>query len=318
MKVLFVQRPDVLLRQRALVETELAQLNDADIRFASSLEEALLYQDTDVMVCPTLPWISEAVQRLPQLKWIHFLSAGIDRIWKMSFDKTQFRMSKSVGVHASTITEYVLGAILYILKGFGTFQQQQHRREWQRFQLDECYGKTLAIIGVGTIGVQLAQLAKSMGMRVVGTVAHRREISNVDEVYGSDAYDAVLAQADFVVLLAPLTSATQGIIDSKAFECMKDSAWLINVARGELVNQPALVDALLSKQIAGAVLDVFDEEPLGSASQLWEMDNVLITPHVAGTTQHYMSRALKVFKDNYLRYQSTGELMTPVSIEKEY
>ncbi|KAA0911330.1 D-2-hydroxyacid dehydrogenase [Pusillimonas sp. ANT_WB101] len=318
MKILFIQRPDVLMTQRAFVEAELAQLDDAHIQFASSPEEALQHRDTEVLVCPTLPWISDVVQGLPLLQWIHFLSAGVDKIWDMPFDKTQYHMSKSIGVHASTITEYVLGAILYILKGFGTFQQQQQRREWRRFQLDECYDKTLAIIGVGSIGVKLAELAKLMGMRVIGTVVTQRSIPGVDKVYSSNELDTVIAQADFVVLLAPLTAATQNLIDTKAFEAMKGSAWLINVARGELVDQSALINALLSKQIAGAVLDVFDEEPLVSTSKLWGMDNVLITPHVAGTTQHYMFRALEIFKDNYRSFRCSGKLTTPISIENGY
>lgn len=236
----------------------------------------------------------------------------------MDVDWSQYRLSKSVGVHAATISEYVLGAVLYALKGFGTFAHQQRRREWKRFWLDECAGKTLGILGVGTIGARLAQHAKALGMTVIGTVNTPRTIPYVDAVYGTDELDRVLEASDFVVLLVPLTDDTRGLIGPRALQAMKPTAWLINVARGEVVDEAALIEALGQGTLGGAVLDVFEDEPLPEASPLWGLENVLVTPHVAGTTQHYLVRALEVFADNYRARAARDELTTPVSVERGY
>ncbi len=318
MEVLFLQKPEVLAAQRPVVEEALAELEGVEVRFAGSAREARRHTGAEVVVTPTLPWLPEALGELPSVRWIHFLSAGVDRIWTMPLRWERYRLSKSVGVHAAPIAEYVLGAILYALKGFGTFGHQQRRREWRRFWLDECAGKTLGIVGVGTIGARLAQHAKALGMTVIGTVTTVRDVPHVDAVYAAADLDRVLEAADFLVLLVPLTDGTRGLIGARAFEVMKQGAWLINVARGGVVDEPALVAALRGGAIGGAVLDVFEDEPLPAGSPLWDLDNVLITPHVAGTTQHYLPRALGVFMDNYRRFVEAGELATPVSIEKGY
>lgn len=318
MKVLLLQKAEVLAEQRALIEASLAELDEVELAIVSTPEEATLHTDALVLITPTFSWLPDVLAGLRHVEWIHFLSAGVDRIWSMDVEWSRYRLSKSVGVHASTISEYVLGAILYALKGFGAFARQQERREWRRFWLDECEGKTLGIVGVGTIGTRLAQLAKVFDMRVIGTVTTPRDIPNVDAVYGTDDLDSVLAASDFVVVLVPLTDETQGMIGADALRAMKDGAWLINVARGEVVDEEAMIAALQSGRIGGAVLDVFEEEPLSASSPLWGLDNVLITPHVAGTTQHYMPRALNVFKDNYRAWTRGDALRTPVSVEKGY
>ena len=316
--ILYLQKPEVLAGQRAEVEEALSVLGGTAVRFAGSPEEAHRYPEAEVVIAPTLPWLPEALAGLPSVRWVHFLSAGVDRIWAMDADWSRYRLSKSVGVHAATISEYVLGAVLYALKGFGTFAHQQRRREWKRFWLGECAGKTLGIVGVGTIGARLARHAKALGMTVIGTVTTPRDIPDVDAVYGMDAVERVLEASDFVVLLVPLTAETHGLIGGDALRTMKESAWLINVARGEVVDERALIEALQEGAIAGAVLDVFEDEPLPASSPLWEMENVLLTPHVAGTTQHYMPRALGIFVDNYRAFVEAGELVTPVFVEKGY
>jgi phosphoglycerate dehydrogenase-like enzyme len=318
MKILVLQKPGIVSEQRALIETSLSELDGADVALASSPEEAAVHADATVLLTPTFDWLPDVLERLPRIEWVHFLSAGVDRIWPMDVAWSRYHLSKSVGVHASTISEYVLGAILYALKGFGTFHRQQQQRTWHRFWLDESEGKTLGIVGVGTIGTRLAKHATALGMRVIGTVRTPREIPNVDAVYGLGEVERVLEASDFVVLLVPLTDQTRGMMGADAFRAMRDGAWLINVARGEVVDEPALIAALQSGRLGGAVLDVFDEEPLRTTSPLWDLPNVLITPHVAGTTQHYMARALDVFKDNYRAFARGAPLATPVSIARGY
>lgn len=319
MVLLYLQKPEVLDQQRAQVEATLGTLEDVEaVHFAGSPLEAHRYPEASVVLAPTTPWLPKALHGLPNVEWIHFLSAGVDPIWEMEIEWSQYRLSKSVGVHADTISEYVLGAILYVLKGFGTFARQQQKYTWKRFWLDECAGKTLGVVGLGTIGTRLAHIATLLGMRVVGTVTSPRDIPHVDEVYASADLARVLQQADFVVVLVPLTPETYGLVGKQALSEMKETAWLINVARGGVVREDELIAALQEGRIGGAVLDVFEEEPLPRTSPLWDLENVLLTPHVAGTTQHYLQRALRVFAENHASLQSRGELATPVSVEKRY
>src|SRR5690606_35415438 len=212
MEVLFLQKPEVLAVQRPQVEAALAALGGVAVRFAGTPEEAHRHPGAEVVIAPTLPWLPDALTGLPTVRWVHFLSAGVDRIWAMPLDWGRYRLSKSVGVHAATISEYVLGAVLYVLKGFGTFARQQRRREWRRFWLDECAGKTLGIVGIGTIGARLAEHAKALGMTVIGTVTTPRAIPHVDAVFASEELERVLEASDFVVLLVPLTDETRGLI----------------------------------------------------------------------------------------------------------
>ena len=316
--VLVLQKPGIVAEQRALIEASLSELEGRGRGACQLTREAAAHADATVPHHAHVLLAARCAGRLPHVEWVHFLSAGVDRIWPMDVPWSRYQLSKSVGVHASTISEYVLGAILYALKGFGTFHRQQQQREWRRFWLDESEGKTLGIVGVGTIGTRLAQHATALGMRVIGTVTSPRAIPHVDVVYGMGDLDRVLSASDFVVLLVPLTDQTRGLLGASAFRTMKERAWLINVARGEVVVESALIEALRAKRIAGAVLDVFEEEPLATSSPLWELDNVLITPHVAGTTQHYMPRALSIFKDNYREFVRGNALLTYVSIERGY
>lgn len=317
-EILVLQQFDELALALEEVSRSLSELG-LTVNVACSAEDAARFARADILITPTFSWLPEALARLPRVKWIHFLSAGVDGIWNMPFDKTRYRMSKSIGVHAAPVSEYVLGAILYVLKGFGSFSRQQKYREWKPFWLDECRGKTLGIVGVGTIGRYLARQANALGMTVIGTLKTPRPISYVETVYPTAALVDVLKRADFVVLLVPLTDETHHLIDAAAMMAMKRGAWLINVARGAVVDERALARALETNHLGGAVLDVFEEEPLQESSPLWNLPNVLITPHVAGsTTENYMARALDVFKANYLRYVETGELVTPISLEKGY
>lgn len=316
-EILVLQKPDLIASQMQGVEACLAELG-LPVHVAGSPAEAARFSTADVLITPALPWLPSALEQLPRVKWIHFLSAGVDGVWDMPMDTSRYLMSKSSGVHAATVSEYAMGAVLYALKEFGRFARQQQRREWGAFWLEECNGKTLGIIGIGAIGRHLAARASAFGMRVVGTVTEPREISHVDCVHRPEDLYEVLRVSDFVAVMVPLTPRTTRMIDAEAFGAMKTSAWLINVARGEVIDEQAMVAALREGKIAGAVLDVFEEEPLSQSSPLWEMENVLITPHVAGTTQRYMERALEIFKENYHSLMATGELATAVSLEKGY
>jgi phosphoglycerate dehydrogenase-like enzyme len=316
-EVLVLQKPHLIEHQRPEFEQCLDGLG-LPFNIAGSSNEVAKYPNTEILITPALEWLPIAIEQLPNLKWIHFLSSGIDSIWNMPFDKSRLFLTKSTGVHAATVSEYVVCAVLTILKKFGRFSRQQQQRLWEPFWLEECHGKTLGILGLGAIGRHLSGLALNLGLRVEGVVATPRQIQGVDAVYGQNGLHEVLSHSDFVVALLPLTEASRRILDDDAFRSMKRSAWLINVARGEVIDQNALIDALRNEVIAGAVLDVFEEEPLPEDSPLWEMKNVLITPHVAGTTQRYISLALESFKENYISYIERGKMLTLISEKDGY
>lgn len=277
----------------------------------------------EALITPVNPWVDEVVENAPNLKWIHFLSAGVDGIWNLKFDKNKYIMSKSSGVHAIPMAEFSIAGILHFLKGFHVFHKQQRNKQWSRHWLDEATGKTVAILGLGAIGKEIAKRCKRMGMRVTGVATTIRQIENVDVVVDQSDIKTVLAEADFVVICLPLTQQTKGLLNEDTLKCIKYGAYMIDISRGTTVDQTALVKLLENGRIGGAVLDVFEKEPLPTDSPLWELDNVLITPHVSGTTPHYMERAIDIFLQNRTGLMKAGSftasaLTTPVDVSRGY
>src|SRR5690606_21817966 len=183
----------------------------------------------DVVITPTLPWLPEALARLASYRWIHFLSAGVEKIWEMDFDMTRPLMTKSSGVHGAPMSEYAIGAMLYFIKQFGRFHQQSRHREWQRTWLDELAGKQLTVLGLGHIGQSLARRAKSFDMVVAGTLRQLRPLDNVDRVVSLEEIDGELAVTDFLVCCLPLTAATRGLVNAELLNKLKPGAVLIDI-----------------------------------------------------------------------------------------
>jgi phosphoglycerate dehydrogenase-like enzyme len=192
----------------------------------------------------------------------------------------------------------------------------QDRHAWQapkRDQLFELAGKTMLLVGVGAIGERTAMIAAALGMRVLGIRRNPAgDLPGVEAIYGSDRLHDLLPEADCVVLTVPLSHATQGMIGERELRAMKPTSYLINIGRGGTIQQPALIQALREGWIAGAGLDVFDQEPLPATSPLWELDNVIMTAHYAGLTPEYDQRALAIFLDNLKRYQAGEPLQNVV------
>jgi phosphoglycerate dehydrogenase-like enzyme len=179
-------------------------------------------------------------------------------------------------------------------------------------------GKTVAVIGLGRIGVGVAHRAKAMGMRVVGARRSGAPVPGVDAVYPPGDLHRPLGEADYVVLAVPLTPATTGLMDAKAFDAMRPSAYLVNVSRGRVVDETALVEALRSGRIAGAALDVFAQEPLPPESPLWRLDNVIITPHVGGDMKDFSARSTRLFCENLGRYLRGEPMLNVVDLARGY
>lgn len=250
----------------------------------------------------------ETLDEAPRLKWIHVMSAGLETL---PFPKLQDRgilLTNVRGIHAIPMAEYTFAAMLHISRRMGELAQAQREKRWaKRLRVTELWDKTLGIVGVGAIGREIARRAKVFGMYTLGVNTDGRSVEGVDETWATHDLKKVLARCDFVVVAVPLISSTRRLIDREAIASMKETAYLINVARGPVVDEAALAEALEQKRIAGAVLDVFDEEPLPEDHPFWTMDNVMVTPHISGLSPMYMTRGVDLFIEN-LSYYTRGEI----------
>jgi phosphoglycerate dehydrogenase-like enzyme len=241
----------------------------------------------------------------PRLKWIQLTSAGADRLLNSGFIEEGIVVTTVSGLHATPIGEYVLTTILMFAKGMPRTMRAQVRGEWSRFAPTELRGKTVGIVGMGHIGEEVARLAKAFGCRVIATRRSVTEPSSTDccdDLMPSSQLPQLLGESDYVVLCVPLTAETRGLIGEPELRAMRQTAVLVNIARGPVTVEADLVRALREGWIAGAALDVFDQEPLPPEHAFWAMENVIVTPHISGGTGIYNQRAVEIFVDNLRRY----------------
>jgi len=258
-----------------------------------------------------------------RLRWIQFGSAGIDHTVFPELLESDIILTNFSGVHTVQVSEHVFALILGLTRRLDIAVRQQAGHNWDRSVMatasGELSGRTIGIIGLGKIGRGIARLAKGFEMRVIGT---KRTIGgaipNVDEVYPPQELDTVLARSDFLVLVVPRTSDTQGLIGKREIELMPDGAFLINVARGAMIDHDALGEALASGKLAGAGLDVFPREPLAPDSPIWDLPNTIITPHTGGASPGYSERGADVFRRNLEAFVSGGEMINVYERERGY
>jgi phosphoglycerate dehydrogenase-like enzyme len=245
-----------------------------------------------------------------RLRWIHCAAAGVEANLFPELVASDVILTNSAGLHAVSIPEHVLGQMLVLARNFHEALRLQARAEWNRFgvisygaTIRELHGANLAVLGAGAIGANLAQRAAALGMHV--RVMRRdaaRPVPGAEAVVPPAALHDLLVWADWVVCTLPLTAETRGIIDATALRAMRSSTFLINIGRGEHVDEAALVQALRSGAIAGAALDAFNQEPLPSDHPFWSLPNLVLTPHISGYTPHYFQKMLALFEDNLERF----------------
>jgi phosphoglycerate dehydrogenase-like enzyme len=229
-----------------------------------------------------------------KLKWVQSWSAGVDSFPLASFKEKNILLTSANGVHTYPISETILSLMLALTRKIHTYVKNQQAKIWHHEHLKlEIHEKTIGIIGVGNIGKETAKIAKAFGMKVLGVRYSGKPEEFVDEMYTTDQLSTILPKCDYVVITLPLTKETTGLFGAEQFNLMKPSAFFINIGRGEIVIEEELIVALKEQIIAGAGLDVFETEPLQADSPLWEMDNVIITPHTAGATEHYNQRVIE-------------------------
>jgi phosphoglycerate dehydrogenase-like enzyme len=261
--------------------------------------------------------------RAPKLRWAQITAAGVEDLLDSELIRSGVTLTTASGIHAVPIGEYVMGVMLAFAKGLPGAMRAQAERTWRPYLAEELCGKTMGILGLGAIGGYVAKLAKADGMRVLAvrrSVQQRAEgrEAGVDEILPPSDVPYLLSQADYLVIAVPLTPESRGLIGERELRLMRPTARLINVSRGAVVDEAALVRALKEGWIAGAALDVVQQEPLPPDSELWGMDNVILTPHISGGTPVYMERAVELFSDNLRRYLAGEPLRNAVDVKRGY
>jgi D-2-hydroxyacid dehydrogenase (NADP+) len=243
---------------------------------------------------------SEAlVSKAPRLKWIQAFTTGTDGVMRLKSLKREVLLTSMRGIHGPQMSEMALLMMIALARDYPRALRNQDRQVWERRPQKRICGKTVAILGVGIIGADLAKRAKAFGMEVIGITGTPRPLEGFDRMVSRAAMHEALGEADFVVVLVPYSPQTDRIVNAKALAAMKPHAYLVNISRGGVVDEEALVAALREKRIAGAALDVYAKEPLDPSSPLWKMDNVICSPHLGGQCDVYHEQVMEVMSENF-------------------
>jgi phosphoglycerate dehydrogenase-like enzyme len=261
------------------------------------------------------------IARAPNLKWIQVISAGVDRWVNTDVWNSGVILTGTSGIHSTPISEFVISLMLMFAKNAPHCFELKQARKWQFYLPQVLRGKTVGVIGLGEIGREVARLSKAFGMEVIATRRSTRrpgKARNVDLLLPRPRMNQALAASDYVVLCVPLTPETRHIIGEPELKAMKPTAHIINIGRGKLIDEEALIRALNEKRIAGAGLDVTYTEPLPQNSRLWEFENVIISPHVSGGMEDYMARATELFCENLRRWLKGKKLLNVIDRKRGY
>ena len=280
-------------------------LKSFEVRNKDDLEKRI--GEADVLLVSGL-WRNELIPLAKKLKFIQSISAGVDQYGKAELGAAGIRLASAQGVNARAVAEHAIALILALARRLPEARDNQAKHVWRgmlgdlTIREDELGGKTLLVVGLGRIGGRLAQLAKAFDMKVIGL---RRDPASgggaCDEVRAMGELKSLLPKADIVALTCALTPETEGLMSREALALMKPSSYLVNVARGRVVDEAALIDVLKANRIAGAGIDVTREEPLPGTSPLWDLPNALVTPHTAGETRAYEDNVLDILLENLQR-----------------
>jgi len=275
--------------------------------------EVVVVEDEDFVGVDGLVTLAYRESSLEHVDWIQTIQAGYDRFPLADLEAQSVVLTNSAGIHGESVGETAIGLLLSLARRLHTYTRTQPDREWNRPNWDEpftLFGKSICVVGLGTLGQGIATRAAGLDMDVVGVRRKPTRVSHVREVYTPDRLHEAIEDARFVAITVPLTDETEGMIDTAAFEAMRDDAYIVNVARGSVIDESAMIRALETGEIAGAALDVFEEEPLPADSPLWDMEDVIVTPHVAAMTRDYYRDIASLVAEN-VRLLRAGE--TPVN-----
>ncbi|MBZ5618955.1 MAG: D-2-hydroxyacid dehydrogenase [Acidobacteriia bacterium] len=266
--------------------------------------------------------LREVFLMCPLVRWVHTRSAGLDNVLFPELIESDVPLTNGSGVFSQSLGEFVLGAILYFAKDFRRMIRSQEAGVWDAFDIAEVSGQTVGIVGYGDIGRAVATRVRAMGMHVLAVKRHGPPLYNVDplvsQIYAPDHRLEMISRCDYVVAAAPLTAETRGMIGTPEFDAMKPEAVVINVGRGPVIDEAAMVRALSENRIKGAALDVFDREPLPNGHPFYGLENVLLSAHCADHTPDWMDRAMQFFLEQFDRYRKGEPLVNVVDKKLGY
>lgn len=280
--------------------------------------------DTDIAIAWSLR--GEQIRSAKKLKWIHSTATAVHALMSDELRASNIMVTNARDVHGPVVAEYAMALVFALAKRLPPAMRYQQQKHWAQQDIwnakprpRELRGATITIVGLGGIGRPLAKTASSLGMRVIGVRDHpERACEGAEKIYGFDHLHEALAQADFVVLALPVTPKTHHLMNAERLAKLKPGAYLINVGRGVLIDEAALIDALRRKSFAAAALDVTEKEPLPPDSPLWTMDNVFITPHIASLTEQMWERHYEAFTQNLRRFLKNERLLWMVDKQNAY
>ncbi len=253
-----------------------------------------------------------------RLQLLQTAGAGVDAVLPAPDLPAHVRLANARGVHAEQMGEYALGMMLHFARRMIRNAEQQARREWRMYAPSVLSGATCGVLGMGAIGEAVAARAKAFGMRVLGIQRTPKPSDWADEVLGPDGTERVLSESDYVVVVYPLTDATRGLLGEAMLSKLRPEAVLVNMARGGIVDEAALATMLHDGRLRGAALDVFDAEPLPEDSDLWDVPNLVVTPHIAGFSREYLPRVFEIFLDNVGRLERGEPLRNEIDRDRGY
>jgi phosphoglycerate dehydrogenase-like enzyme len=287
--------------------------------FSSSKEATELIPTADVLLSAGRLH-QDILNRATNLKWVQTISAGVDKLPLDELAQRQVIVTNARGVHTIQMSEFALSLMLQWVRKANLLHDHQQQHVWDnQVSFGELHGKTIGIIGAGAIGEAVARKAKVFDMSVIGLNRSGTPQAAFDTtLHGEEGLQQLLSQSDFIVVLLPSTPKTRGFLTKEHLTLMKPSAFFINLARGDVLDEEALIHALQEGKLAGAALDVFAQEPLPTTSPLWSMSNVILTPHIAGSSVHYTDRVSTIFYHNLRALLVGGDMMNVVDLAEGY
>ena len=263
--------------------------------------------------------VAELLRAASKLRWYHSIGAGVEGLVGVKELRSgRVTLTNNSGSYDVQIAEHVMALVLAAAKRLGRYRDQQARQEWKEHQQDELRGATMVVYGIGSIGAEAARMAAAFGMKVIGVRRSGGAVPGASRIVPPDRLADAAAEADYLVVAAPLTPDTRGAISRDVIARMKKTAWIINIARGAIVDEEALVDALRDGRLGGAGLDAFTVEPLPKDHPLWSLENVIVTPHSSNSSPRLRERTFALFAENLKRFKADQPLLNVVDLEAGY
>jgi len=313
--ILLTLPPDVTEQYRARLTQKFPEIGIDVIATADKAAAALPQADMLLTFGQMMKNLKLDLASAAKLKWVQALGTGLDGITDQPALKPSVTVTSLHGVHGAPVSEAALASMLALSRNLPGAVRAQDKHQWRRWPAKLLHDKTVGILGIGVIAEALAPKCKAMGMKVIGVTSSPREVAGFDRVHPMAELMTVLPELDYLVLLTPYSPATHHMIDAKVFAAMKPTAYLVNLARGGVVDEDALIEALRSKTIAGAALDVFNQEPLPPDNPLWTFPNVIITTHQGGFCDTYPDLAMPILEHN-MRCFLNGDLKGMMNVAR--